>query len=189
MWFIGQHKESWVPKKWCFWTVVLEKTLESPLDSNEIKPVQLKGDQSWVFIGKTDAAAETPIPWPPAVKSWLIWKGSDAGKDWGREEKGTTEEMVGWHHQLNGLGFGWTLGVGDGQGGLACCSPWGLKELDMTERLNWIYPSDSFSALLDYTLHPCFSFPFLEDVDYKMLVIQKTMYYCYVNNCILFITW
>ena len=97
-----------------------------------------KGDQSWVFIGRTDAEAVTPILWPPHVKSWLIGKDSDAGRDWGQEEKGTTEdEMVGWHHQLDGHEFGWTPGVGDGQGGLACCNSWGHKELDMTERLNW----------------------------------------------------
>ena len=119
-------------------TVVLEKTLESPLDSKEIQPVHPKGDQSWVFIGRTDVEAETPILWPPDVKSWLIWKDSDAGKDWRQEEKGMTEdEMVGWHHWHNGHGSGWTLGVGDGQGGLACCASQGRKELDMTEWLNW----------------------------------------------------
>ena len=97
-----------------------------------------KKDQSWVFIGGTDAEAETPILWPPDVKSWLIWKDPDAGKDWGQEEKGTTEvEMVGWHHRLNGRGFGWTLGVGDAQWGLVCCGSWDCKELDTTERLNW----------------------------------------------------
>ena len=100
-------EESWVPKNWCFWTVVLEKTLESPLDCNEIQPVHSKGDQSWVFIGRTDAEVETPILWPPHVKSWLIGKDPDAGRDWGQEEKGTTgEEMAGWHHRLNGLEFG-----------------------------------------------------------------------------------
>ena len=108
----------------------------------EIKPVNPKRNHPWIFIGRTDAEAETPILWPPDAKNWLIWKDPDAGKDWRQEEKGTTEdEMVGWHHQLNGHGFGWTLGVGDGQGGLACCSPWGRgksKELDMTEQLNWI---------------------------------------------------
>ena len=131
--------EIWTIKKaknWCFWTVVLEKTLESPLDCKEIQPVYPKGNQSWIFIGRTEA--ETTILWPPDAKSWLIWKDPDAGKDWGQEEKGMTEdEMVGWHHQLNGHGFGWTLEVGDGQGGLACCGSWGCKELDMTERLNW----------------------------------------------------
>ena len=117
---------------------MLEKTPESSLDCKEIQPVHPKGDQSWVFIGRTDVEAETPILWPPDAKSWLIWKDLDAGKDWGQEEKGTTEdEMVGWHHQLNGHEFGWTLGTGDGQGGLACCGSWGHKESDMTERLNW----------------------------------------------------
>jgi len=131
-------EESWVPKNWCFWTVVLEKTLESPLDCKEIQLVHPKGDQSWVFIGRTDAEAETPILWPPHVKSWLIGKDSDAGRDWGQEEKGTTEdEMAGWHHWLNGHEFGWTPGVGDGQGGLVCCDLWGHKEWDTTERLNW----------------------------------------------------
>ena len=124
----------------CFWTVVLEKTLESPLDFKEIQPVLPKGDQFWVFIGKTDLEAETPILRPPDVKSWLIWKDPDGGKDWGQEEKGTTEdEMVGWHHWLNGHKFEETLGVGDGQGSLACCSTWGRKESDMTEWLNWTY--------------------------------------------------
>ena len=132
------YKESWAPKNWCFWTVVLEKTPESPLDCKEIQAVHPKGDQSWVFIGRTDIEAETPILWPPDAKSWLIWKDPDAGKDWGQEEKGTTEdEMVGWYHWLDGHGFGWTPGVGDWQGGLACCSSWGHKESDMTERLNW----------------------------------------------------
>ena len=106
----------------------------------EIQPVHPKGDQSWVFIGGTDVEAETPILWPPDAKSWLIWKDPDAGKDWG-QEKGTTEDaMVRWHHRFNGHGFGWTLGVGDGQGGLACCGSWGRKESDMTERLNWTEP-------------------------------------------------
>ena len=131
-------KESWVPRNWCFWIVVLEKTLESPLDCKEIQPAHPKGDQSWVFTGRIDVEAETPIFWPPDAKSWLIWKDPDAGKDWGQEEKGTTEdEMVGWYHQLNGHGFGWTPGVGDGQGGLACCDSWGRKESDTTEQLNW----------------------------------------------------
>ena len=130
-------KEGWAPKNWCFWTVMLEKTLESLLDCKEIQPVYPKGDQSWAFTGRTDAAAETWIFWPPDVKSWFIWKDPDAGKDWGQEEKGTTEdEMVGCHHRLNGHKFEWTLGVGDERGGLVCCSPWAHKELDMTERLN-----------------------------------------------------
>ena len=132
------YKESWAPKNWCFWTVVLEKTLESSLDFKEIQPVHLKGNQSWIFIGRTDVEAETPIHWPPDAKSGLIWKDPDAGKDWRWEEKGMTDdEMVGWHHRLNGYEFEWALGVGDGQGGLECCSPWGCKELDMTKWLNW----------------------------------------------------
>ena len=109
-------------ENWCFWIVVLEETLESPLDSKEIQPVHSKGDQSWVFTGRTDVEAETPILWPPDAKSWLIGKDPDAGKDWGQEEKRATEdEMAGWHHWLNGRESGWTPGVGDGQGGLACC--------------------------------------------------------------------
>ena len=131
-------EECWVPKNWCFWTVVLEKTLESLLDCKEIQPVHSKGDQSWVFFGRTDAKAETPILWSPYAKSWLIGKDPDAERDWGQEEKGTTEdEMAGWHHQLDGHEFEWTSGVGDGQGGLACRDSWGRKESDTTERLNW----------------------------------------------------
>ena len=131
-------EESWVLKNWCFWTVVLEKTLESPLDLEEIQPVYHKGDQSWMFSWRTDVEAEIPILWPPDVESWLTGKDPDAGKDWGQEEKGTTEdEMVGWHHQHNGHGFEWTPGVGDGQGGLAYCDSWGRKESDTAERLNW----------------------------------------------------
>ena len=115
-------EEGWAPKNWCVWIVVLEKTLEGPLDCKEIQQVNPKGNQSWIFIGGTDAKADTPTLWPPNVKNWLIEKDHDAGKDWRQEEKGTTEdEMVGWHHWLDGHGFGWTPGVGDGQGGLACC--------------------------------------------------------------------
>ena len=137
MWELD-HKESWAPKNWCFWIVVLEKTLESPLDCKEIQPVHPKGNQSWMFIGRTDAEAETPILWPPDVKNWFIGKDPDAGKDWRQEEKGTTEEeMVGWHHWLDGQEFEQALGVGNGQAGLACYSPWGCKELDMSEWLNW----------------------------------------------------
>ena len=131
-------EESWALKNWCFWTAVLEKTLESPMDCKEIQPVHPKGDQSWVFIGRTDAEAETLILWLPDAKSWFIWKDPDAGKDWGQEEKGMTEdEMAGWHHWLDGHGFGWTLGVGDGQGGLVCCGSWGRKESDTAEWLIW----------------------------------------------------
>ena len=142
MWELD-YKESWAPKNWCFWTVVLEKTLESPLDCKEIQAVHPKGDQPWVFIGRTDAEAETPTLRPPDAKSWLIGKDPDAGKDWGQEEKGTEDEMVGWHHRLNGHGFGWIPGVGDGQGVLACCGSRGHKELDTTERLNWTWPQQA----------------------------------------------
>ena len=132
MWELD-HKEGWVPKNWCFWTVVLEKTLESPLDCKEIQPVHPKGNQSWIFIGKTDADADAPIFWPPDIKNWLIRKDPDAGKDWRQEEKGVTEDkMVVWYHQLNGHEFEQTLGDSEGQGSLACCSQWGRKELDMT---------------------------------------------------------
>ena len=127
-------EESWGPKNWCFWTVVLEKILESPLDWKEIQSVHSKGDQPWVFFGRTDAEAEAPIVWPPDAKNWLTRKDPDAGKDWGQEEKGITEgEMVGWHHWLNGHEFEQALGVGDGQGGLACCFSWGCKWSDTTE--------------------------------------------------------
>ena len=122
-------EESWAPKNWCFWTVVLEKTLECPLDCKEIQSVHPKGGQSWVFFERSDVEAETPILWLPDVNSWLICKGPDAGKDWGQEKKGTTEDvMTGWHHSLDGHGFGWTPGGFDGHGGLACCSSWGHKE-------------------------------------------------------------
>ena len=137
MWELD-YKESWAPKNWCFWTVVLEKTLKSPLDCKEIQPVHSKGDQSWMFIGRTDAEAETPILWPPDEKNWLIGKDPDAGKDWRWEEKGTTEdEMMEWHHWLDEHEFVQAPGVGDGQGGLVCCNPWDRKESDTTEWLNW----------------------------------------------------
>ena len=137
-WAVYCQKESWVLKNCCFWTVVLKKTLESPLDCKEIHPVHPKGNQSWIFIRRTDREAETPILWAPDAKIWLIGKDRDAGKDWGQEEKGTTEgEMVGWHHRLYGHEFEQAPGVGDGQGGLACCGPWGRRESDTTEQLNW----------------------------------------------------
>ena len=135
--------ESWTVKKaehwridafelWCW------RRLDSPLDCKEIQPVHSEGDQPWVFFGRKDAKAESPVLWPPHAKSWLIGKDSDAGRDWGQEEKGRTEdEMAGWHHQLDGREFQWTLEVGDGQGGLVCCDSWGHKEPDTTERLNW----------------------------------------------------
>ena len=139
MWELD-YKESWAPKNCCIWTVVLEKTLESPLNSKEIQPVCPEGNQSWIVIGRTAAEAETPILWPPDVKNWLTGKDPDAGRDWRQEEKGTTEdEMIGWHHWLDGRGFGWTPRVGGGQGGLTCCGSWSHK--DMTEQwteLNWL---------------------------------------------------
>ena len=142
--------EGRVLKNWCFWTVVLEKTLASPLDCKEIQPVHPKGDQSWVFIGRTDAEAETPVLWPPHAKSWLTGKDFDAGRDWGQEEKGTTEdEMAGWHHWLDRHEFEWTLGVGDGQRGLVYCNSLGHKESDTTERLNWTELSSMNRASLD----------------------------------------
>ena len=131
MWELD-YEESWALKNWCFWTVVLEETLQSPLDC-KIKPVNPKGNKSLIFIGRTDVEAETPILWPPDVKNLLIGKDPDGGKDW-RQEKGPTEdEMVGWHHQLNGYEFEQAPGVGDGQGSLLCCSPWDHKELDMAK--------------------------------------------------------
>ena len=140
-------EESWAPKNWCFWTVMLEKTLESPLDCKDIQQVHPKGDQSWDFFGRNDAEAKTPILWPLDAKSWVIWEDPDSGKDGRQEEKGMTEdEMVGWHHWHNGHGFRWTPGFGDGQGGLACCSPWGSQRVrhDWTTELNW---TDSWSIM------------------------------------------
>ena len=132
------YKESWVLKNWHFSTVVLEKTLESPLGCKEIKPIHPKGNKSWIFIGRTNAEAETPILRSPDAKNWLIWKDPYAGKDWRQEEKETTEnEMVGWHHQLNGHEFEQAPGVADGQESLAFCSPQDLEESDMAEWLNW----------------------------------------------------
>ena len=135
----NEKKESWVPKNLCFWTVVLEKTLESPLDCKEIQPVQPKGDQSWVFIGRTDVEADIPILWPSDLKKWLIKKGPDSGKDWRWEEKGLTEDkMVGVHHQLDGHEFVQAPGVGDGQGSLVYCRLCGHRKSDATEGLNEI---------------------------------------------------
>ena len=133
----SNYKESWALKNWRFSTVVLEKTLESPLDSTEIQLVPPTGNQSWIFLRRTEVEAEIPILRPPDAKNWLIWKDPDSGKDWGQEEKGTIEdEMAGWNHRLDGHEFGWTPGVGDRQGGLACCNSCCHKELDMTDWLN-----------------------------------------------------
>ena len=134
MWELD-HKESWVLKNWCFWTVVLEKTRESPLDWKEIKPVNPEGNQSWIFFERINA--ETPIHWPPDSKNWFIRKDPDAGKDWRQKEKGMMEDIFGWHHQRDGHEFEQAPAVGCGQGSLACCSPWGHKESDMTEWLRW----------------------------------------------------
>ena len=138
---------------------MLEKTLESPLDCKEIQPVHSEGDQPWDFFGRNDANAETPVLWPPHAKSWLIGKDSDAGRDWGQEKKGTTEdEMAGWHHWRDGHESEWTLGVGDGQGGLACYDSWGRKELDTTEQLNWTeHISEEKDELyfVDYLVYNC----------------------------------
>ena len=157
MWEL-EYKESWAPKNWCFWTVMLEKTLGIPLDCKDLQPVIPKGNLSWLFIGRTDAEAKAPILWPPDVKNWLIGKDPDAGKDWRWEEKGTTEDgMVGWHHWLDGHEFEQALGVGDGQGSLACCSPWGSKVSDTNDWLNYItcIATDfAFSVPWAYTRSP-----------------------------------
>ena len=148
-------EESWAPKNWCVWTVVLEKTLESPLDCKEIQPVHSKGDQSWVFFGRSNANPETLILWLPHAKIWPIRKDSDAGRDWGQEEKVTTEdEMARWHHWLDGHEFEWTPEIGDGQGGLACCNSWGHKQLDTTERLNWTEPNAEEEKPYKPSKHP-----------------------------------
>ena len=132
------YKDSWGPNKYCFWTVVLETILERPLECKKIKPVNPKGNKSWIFIWRTHAEAETLILWPYDVKKWLIGKDPDAGKVWRQEEKGMTEDdMAGWHHWLDGHEVEQALGIGDGQGSLACCSPCGRKESDTIERLKW----------------------------------------------------
>ena len=150
-------------KNWCFWTVVLEKTLESPLDYKEIRLVKPKGNQSWIFIGRTDVEAETPIFWPPDAKSWLIWKDSDVGKDWRQGKKRTTEdEMIGRHHRLEGREFGWTPGVGDGQGGLACCGSWGHSQTwlsDWTEQTFSFFTHDLSLLILCMIQIVFFFFP------------------------------
>ena len=171
MWKLD-YKETWALKYLCFWTVVLEKTLESPLDCKEIQPVHPKGDQSWVFIGRTDVEAEIPILWLSDVKNWLIWKDSDAGIDWRQEEKGMTEdEMVGWFHQLNGDEFEQILGVGDGLGGLECCCPWVLESqtwLSDWTGLNWT--NHIFYYLFTYSL---------KRIKYKIYILYLPMYFLF----------
>ena len=198
-------KESWAPKNWCFWTVVLEKTLESPFNCKEIQPVHCEGDQPWDFFGGNDAEAETPVLWPPHVKSWLIAKDSDAGRGWGQEEKGTTEnEMAGWHHELDGRESEWTVGVDDGQGGLVCWDSWSLNELDMTEWLNWtelnglvLFPT-FFNLSLNLAIRSWWSEPqsdpslvFSDYIELLSLaakiIINLTLYLMYIN-CI-YIHW
>ena len=137
MWELD-HKERWTTEEKMLLNCGVGEDSWDPLDCKEIQSVHSKGDQSWVFFGRNDAKAETPVLGPPHAKSWLIGKDSDAGRDWGQEEKGMTEdEMAGWYHQFDGLEFGWTLGIGDGQGGLACCNSWGREESDRTKRLKW----------------------------------------------------
>ena len=151
------HKERWATENWCFWIVLLEKTLKSPLDCKEIKPANPKGNQSWIFIGRTDAEAEVPILWPLHVKGWLTGKDPDAGQDWSQEKKRVTEdEMIGWQHQLNRHEFQQALGV-DGQRSLVCCSPWGHKQSDTSKWLNWI---DTFSSVLHFFLWICLIVPY-----------------------------
>jgi len=152
MWELD-HKEGWALENWCFWTVVLKKTLESPLDSKEMKPVNPKRNKPWIFSGRTDAEAEAPILWPPDAKNWLIGKDPDAGKDW-RQEKGTTEdEMIGWHHWLNWHEFEQAPGDSGGQGSLVCCSPWGHKESDTIQQQSQSEFSEGWS------LGICIKFP------------------------------
>ena len=168
MWELD-HKEGWAPKNWCFQIVVLEKTLESLLNCKEIKPVNPKGNQSWIFIGRTDAEAEASILRPPDAKSWLIGKDSDAGKDWRWEEKGMTEdEMAGWHHWLDGRDFEEALGNGERQGRLVCCSPWGRKESAELQLSYWTTATvlASFKTFSKLTYDPKISKLNLYDTDY-----------------------
>ena len=177
MWDLD-YKESWALKNWYFWTMVLEKTLESPLDCNEIQPVCPKGDQSWMFIARIDAEAETPILWPADAKNWLIGKDPDAGKHWRGDGKGTTaDEMVGWHHWLSDHVFVQALGVGDGQGSLTCCSPCGRKALDTTEWLNWTELTHNMLSLAFRSFPPLwftsYIFSFFQSTDKLNQVIKN----------------
>ena len=139
------HKEGRALKNWCLWTVVLEKTLESTLDSKEIKPVNLKGNQPWILVGRTDAEAETLVFWSSDVNSWLLGKVPDAGKDWRqKEQRASEDEMAGWHHWCNGHELGQTSGDGEGQGGLACCSSWGCKKSETTV---WLKDNNKYQCL------------------------------------------
>ena len=148
-----EYKESWAPKNWCFCTVVLQKTLESPLEYKEIKPVNPKGNQSWIFIGRTEAEAEAPKPWPHDAKNWLIGKYPDVGKVWRQEEKRTLEdEMAGWNHWHFWHEFEQSPGVGDEQGSPVCCSPWGRNMLDMPEPLNWLTDENEDICMATLTL-------------------------------------
>ena len=168
MWKLD-YEENWVLEELMLLNCGVGEDSWESLGCKEIQPVHPKGDQSWVFIGRTDAKAETPILWPPHAKSWLIGKDPDAGRNWGQEEKGTTEdEMAGWHHWLDGHEFEWTLGVGDGQVSLACCNSWGRKESDMTEQLNW--------TELNWT----------EAVSYLFSHWYPVQFYGDFSNCILF---
>ena len=156
MWKLD-HKEGWVPNNWCLLIVVQEKTLESLFHCKEIKLINPKGNQSWIFIGRTDAEAEVPILWPLHVKGWLTGKDPDAGQDWSQEKKRVTEdEMIGWQHQLNRHEFQQALGV-DGQRSLVCCSPWGHKQSDTSKWLNWI---DTVSSVLHFFLWICLIVPY-----------------------------
>ena len=179
-------EEGWSPKNWCIWTVVLEKTLESPLDCKEIQPVHSEGDQPWDFFGRTDAEAETPVVWPPHAKSWLIGKDSDAGRDWGQEEKGTTEdEMAGWPHWLDGRESEWTPGVGDAQGGLVCCDSWGHKESDTTERLNWT----EFALFMDLTFQVPMQYCSLQHRTLLLSPVTSTTRCCFASAASLHSFW
>ena len=168
--------------------VVLEKTLESPLDCKEIQAVRSEGDQPWDFFGNNDAKAETPVFWPPHAKSWLIGKDFDAGRDWGQEEKGMTEdEMAGWHHWLDGHECEWTPGVGDGQGGLECCDSWGSKESNTTERLNWTELNDIwYWASLHMIIYH--RYIFFDEMSVAHFLIWCLFFYCWVLR-FLYVFW
>ena len=175
MWELD-YKEGWVQKNWCFWIVVLEKTLESPLDCKEIQPVHPKGDQFWVFTGRTDVEAETSILWLPDEKSWIICKDPDAGKDWGREENRTREdEMAGWHYWLDEHESEWTPAVGDGQGGLECCNSWGRKESDTTD---W---TELHMNMKKYIPNTSISIPVWESLIHWVWVLQDSNFCWFVQ--------